>query len=70
MPSSLLSFWSAVITATAATASLPWFSDIGAYADITLEISAEVPGGIAEEVVRTVSENCQALKFKTCEFEG
>ncbi len=36
---------------------------------VTLEIEANVPGGISESVMRTVSENCRTLKFKTHGFE-
>jgi len=37
--------------------------------DITLEIRAEAPGGVPDNVVRTVTENCRTLKFKTHGFE-
>ncbi|MDR7897417.1 MULTISPECIES: Swt1 family HEPN domain-containing protein [unclassified Thermosynechococcus] len=36
---------------------------------VTLEIEAEIPRGIPEEVVRTVMENCKTLKFKNQSFE-
>lgn len=42
---------------------------VGARVHITLEISAEVPEGIPENVIRTVSENCTTLKFRSHEFE-
>jgi hypothetical protein len=35
----------------------------GAKVRVTIEIEAEVPGGIPEDVVRTVMENCRTLKF-------
>ncbi len=38
-------------------------------ARITLEISVDVPDGIPENVVRTVSENCRTLKFTSHGFE-
>jgi hypothetical protein len=38
-------------------------------AEITLEISVEVPEGIPDTVIRTVSENCRTLKFTSHEFE-
>ena len=41
----------------------------GSKAKITLEIEVEVPNGIPEERVRTVSENCNTLKFKGHGFE-
>jgi predicted AAA+ superfamily ATPase len=36
---------------------------------VTLEIEAEIPDGAPENVVRTVTENAQALKFRTQGFE-
>jgi hypothetical protein len=36
---------------------------------VTLEIQARVPGGVPDNVVRTVSENCRTLKFKSQSFE-
>jgi hypothetical protein len=36
---------------------------------VTLEIQARVPGGVPENVVRTVSENCRTLKFSGQGFE-
>ncbi len=41
----------------------------GAHVEITLEMSARVPEGIPEHVVRTVGENCRTLKFEMHEFE-
>jgi hypothetical protein len=37
--------------------------------EVTLEIRAKVPDGVPEHVVRTVTENCQTLRFTTQEFE-
>ena len=37
---------------------------------VTLEIEAEIPDGAPENVVRTVTENAQALKFRTQGFES
>jgi uncharacterized protein len=37
--------------------------------NVTLEIQAHVPGGVPDNVVRTVSENCRTLKFKSQSFE-
>jgi len=40
-----------------------------AQVDIVLEIEVRAPKGIPEQTVRTVSENCNTLKFKGHEFE-
>ena len=37
--------------------------------DVTVEIQARVPGGVPDNVVRTVSENCRTLKFTSQGFE-
>lgn len=37
--------------------------------EITLEIKADVPEGFPDNVVRTVTENCRTLKFKSHGFE-
>ena len=42
---------------------------VGARLHISLEIDAEVPKGIPENVIRTVGENARTLKFKTQDFE-
>jgi hypothetical protein len=42
---------------------------LGSNVEISLEISAQIPDGAPENVVRTVNENCRTLKFKTSEFE-
>jgi hypothetical protein len=36
---------------------------------ITLDITAEVPNGVPEQTVRTVTENCRTLKFTSHGFE-
>ncbi|XFA72046.1 Swt1 family HEPN domain-containing protein [Thermosynechococcaceae cyanobacterium Okahandja] len=41
----------------------------GATVKITLEIEAEIPEGIPDDVVRTVMENCRTLKFNSHSFE-
>ena len=41
----------------------------GAELEIHLEIQAHIPDGAPENVVRTVTENCRTLKFKTHGFE-
>ncbi len=37
--------------------------------EVTMEIQAEIPTGAPENVVRTVTENCRTLKFKSQGFE-
>jgi len=41
----------------------------GAEVDVRLEIQIRVPGGVSDDVVRTVSENAHTLKFQTAAFE-
>lgn len=41
----------------------------GATVRVRLEIEVEAPGGVPEDVVRTVSENSRVLNFATHEFE-
>ncbi len=36
---------------------------------VTLEIQANIPGGVTDDIVRTVTENCRTLKFESAEFE-
>ncbi len=38
--------------------------------EVVLEITVKVPDGIPDKVVRTVSENANALKFESFEFES
>ncbi len=42
---------------------------LGSKVRVTLEIEAEVPAGMPEHVVRTVTENCRTLKFSSQGFE-
>ncbi|MBI3912159.1 MAG: ATP-binding protein [Armatimonadetes bacterium] len=42
---------------------------LGAKVEITLEIRAEVPYGVPDHVVRTVTENCHTLRFTSHGFE-
>ena len=42
---------------------------VGAKVTVTLEIEAEVPEGVPDNVIRTVSENSQTLKFTAHGFE-
>jgi len=42
---------------------------VGTEVKITLEIAVEVQDGVPENVLRTISENCNTLKFKTHGFE-
>lgn len=37
--------------------------------EVIMEIQAEVPSGVPENVVRTVTENCRTLKFTNQGFE-
>lgn len=42
---------------------------VGTSVRITIEISAEIPDGAPEHVVRTVTENSRTLKFDQAGFE-
>ncbi|MBD1895772.1 Swt1 family HEPN domain-containing protein [Coleofasciculus sp. FACHB-129] len=42
---------------------------VGANVQVTLEISVQVPDGVPDHVIRTVTENCRTLKFTSHEFE-
>ena len=42
----------------------------GVRVQVTLEIEATVPEGVPENVVRTVTENARALKFRSHGFEA
>src|SRR5262249_7440572 len=42
---------------------------VGADVGVTLEIHAEIPEGVPDQVVRTVTENCRTLRFKQHGFE-
>jgi len=44
-------------------------SIVGANVEVTLEIHALVPDGVPDHVVRTVTENCRTLKFRSQGFE-
>ena len=41
----------------------------GADVQVTLEIQADIPGGVTDDIVRTVTENCRTLKFEGFGFE-
>ncbi len=41
----------------------------GANVQVTLEIQADIPGGVPEGTVRTVTENCRTLRFESFGFE-
>lgn len=41
----------------------------GASVKIVLEIEADIPDGVPDDVVRTVTENCRTLKFNNQSFE-
>jgi len=42
---------------------------VGADVEVTLEISARVPDGVPDNIVRTVTENCNTLHFSSYGFE-
>ena len=42
---------------------------VGAKVKVTLEVEAEIPGGVPDHVVRTVTENSRTLKFTSQGFE-
>ena len=42
---------------------------VGADVTVSLDIAADVPEGVPENVVRTVSENSRTLKFQSHGFE-
>jgi hypothetical protein len=42
---------------------------VGSDVEVKLEISADVPSGVPEDPVRTVTENAQTLKFEQHGFE-
>ena len=42
---------------------------VGSKVTVTMEIEAEVPSGVPDHVVRTVTENCRTLKFNSQGFE-
>jgi hypothetical protein len=42
---------------------------VGANVDVKLEITAEVPDGVPDDVIRTVTENAKTLGFEQHGFE-
>jgi hypothetical protein len=42
----------------------------GSSAEVTLDIRADVPDGVPDLTVRTVTENCRTLKFREHGFEA
>jgi hypothetical protein len=42
---------------------------VGSNVKITLDIDAEIPAGVPDQVVRTVTENSRTLKFDNSGFE-
>jgi hypothetical protein len=42
---------------------------VGAKVKVTLEVEAEIPSGVPDHVVRTVTENSRTLKFTSQGFE-
>jgi len=43
---------------------------VGSSVTVTLEIQADIPNGVSDNVVRTVTENSQTLKFMSYGFEN
>jgi hypothetical protein len=41
----------------------------GADVEIRMEVQARHPDGLAEKLVRDLTENCRALRFDSCEFD-
>jgi uncharacterized protein len=41
----------------------------GSKLKVTVEIEADIPEGVSEDVQRVVKENCQTLGFRIYEFE-
>ena len=41
----------------------------GGKVKVTVEIEAEVPEGVSDDVQRVINENCQTLRFKSHGFE-
>jgi hypothetical protein len=48
---------------------MPHSGLVGAKVTVTLEISAEIPAGVPDQVVRIVTENSRTLKFTSQGFE-
>jgi predicted AAA+ superfamily ATPase len=42
---------------------------LGARVKVTLEIEAEIPERVSDQILRTVTENCRTLKFTHADFE-
>jgi hypothetical protein len=42
---------------------------VGSSVKVTLQIEADVSGGVSENIVRTVTENSRTLKFNSYGFE-
>ena len=36
---------------------------------VSMEIEAEIPAGASDDLVRTITENCRTLRFKSQGFE-
>jgi hypothetical protein len=41
----------------------------GSKIKVTMDIDAELPNGVSDDIVRTVKENCKTLKFTESNFE-
>ncbi len=42
---------------------------LGSHVEVTFEIEAQIPDGVPTDIVRTITENCRTLKFKSHGFE-
>jgi len=67
-PSALHKWWDASKVADEVITHLAGL--LGAQVKVTLEIEADVPAGVPENVVRTVTENSRTLKFDTTRVRG
>ena len=41
----------------------------GTQVDVSLEVNVQAPGGLSQQIVRTVSENCRTLHVDNFGFE-
>jgi hypothetical protein len=41
----------------------------GSSVEVSLDIQVNIPSGVPEDIVRTIRENCQVLKFDSSEFD-
>jgi predicted AAA+ superfamily ATPase len=41
----------------------------GASINVSLDIQADIPSGVPEDIIRTIRENCRTMKFDSSEFD-